>query len=163
MCFPDTRLPRSDVFLVVFGIVFSRPLNVRNLCPRGLFRYRVFTGGRMIFKRALQTRPATPETPIAEHLRPSIHRVCRLGRLLVSMLAMSACACLPWQISSGISNSGRISPAPKHGTCSSFRDYSPSRPVSIRSRFSAGFRFRHNTGLPGSSSWRTMTDLKHPH
>jgi hypothetical protein len=50
-------------------------LNLRNLRPRGSLRYLVLTGVPDDSRRQIQTRQASPTTPIAEHLRASIHRI----------------------------------------------------------------------------------------
>ena len=114
------------------------------------------------FQTHLQTRSATPETPIAEHLCASIHRICRLGCFRHQSQRCRHVLVYHGKSAHRIANSGRISSAPKHGTCSSFWDCSPSRSLSIRSRFSGGFRCRHNTGPPGPLSWRIIVGPQAP-
>jgi hypothetical protein len=50
-------------------------LNLRNLRLRGSLRYLVLTGVPDDSQRQIQTRQAAAATPIAEHLRASIHRI----------------------------------------------------------------------------------------
>ena len=145
---------RSEQPLFTDGPSPIRSLNLRNLRPQGSLRYLVLTGVPDDSQRQIQSRQASPATPIAEHLRASIHRI-RPRRCSghQSQRCRNVIVCHR-ESAVGISSSDRISSSPLLRTGSSLWDCSPSRCVSIRNRVSSGIRptprwwakCRHNYG-----------------
>ena len=115
-------------------------LNFRNLRLGRSLRYLVLTGVPDDSQRQIQTRQASAATPIAEHLRASIHRIrprtC-FGHQSQRCRNVPVCH---RESAFGISNSNRISSSPLLRTGSSLWDCSPSRRVSVRNRVSSGLR-----------------------